>query len=124
LRSLGTPSDGPSTNFVRAAGEVANEVERIVAGMCNLGEVASGTNFCFFFLLFFGREARETLFERDGEGDEEVARVVGVDPSLDLGEPLVLFADVIAFGEVDEVGDGFGSEELEAVDDVDLGEGE
>ena len=43
-----------------------------------------------------------------------------VDPGLDLGEPLVLLADVVLLGEVDEVGDGFGGEELEGVDDVDL----
>ena len=69
------------------------------------------------------RHLREPLLERDGEGDEQVAGVVRVDPGLDLGEPFVLFADVVALGEVDEVGDGFGGEEVEAVYDVDLGRG-
>ena len=47
-----------------------------------------------------------------------------VDPGLDLGQPFVLLADVVPLGEVDEVGDWLGGEELEAVDDVDLeGEG-
>ena len=69
--------------------------------------------------LLFG-EQREALLERDGEGDERVAGVVLVDPGLDLGQPFVLLADVVALGEVDEVRDGLGGEELEAVHDVDL----
>jgi hypothetical protein len=70
-------------------------------------------------LLFVGH-GREALFECDGEGDERVAGVVGVDPAFDLGEPFVLFADVVFFGEVYEVGDGFGGEEGEGVYNFDL----
>lgn len=61
-----------------------------------------------------------------------------VDPGLDLGKPgvengirtrmrteehdgpLVLLADIVPLTEVYKVGDGLGSEQLEAVDDVDL----
>lgn len=46
-----------------------------------------------------------------------------VDPGLDLGQVLVLLADVVLFGEVDEEDDGFGGEELELVDYFDLEEG-
>ena len=35
--------------------------------------------------------------------------------------PLVLLADVILLGQVDEVGNGLGRQEHELVDDVDLG---
>ena len=72
-----------------------------------------------FLLLFLGH-VDETFFECNGEGDERVAGVVLVDPGLDLGQPLVLLADVVALGEVDEVRDGLGGEELEAVHNVDL----
>ena len=34
--------------------------------------------------------------------------------------PFVLLADIVLLAEVDEVGDGFGGEHVEAVDDVDL----
>jgi hypothetical protein len=34
--------------------------------------------------------------------------------------PLVLLADKVLFAQVDEVGDGFGGEQSEVVDDVDL----
>ena len=47
-----------------------------------------------------------------------------VDPAFDFGEPFVLFADKVAFGEVDKVGDGFSGEEVKAIDDIDLDEGE
>jgi hypothetical protein len=42
------------------------------------------------------------------------------DPLGDLGEVLVLLADVVLFREVDKEDDGFGGEEEERVDDFDL----
>ena len=72
--------------------------------------------------LLVAGHLREALLERDGERDERVARVVLVDPRLDLREPLVLLADVVALGEVHEVGDGLRGEQLQPVDDVDLEE--
>ena len=42
------------------------------------------------------------------------------DPLGDFGQVLVLLADVVALGEVDEVDDGFGGEEEEWVDYFDL----
>lgn len=44
-----------------------------------------------------------------------------LDPFGDLGEMLVLLADVVFFAEVDEVDDWFSGEEEEGVDDFDLG---
>lgn len=70
--------------------------------------------------LLLKGEDDEALLEGDGEGEELVSRVVLVDPSLDLGEPLVLLADVVPLGEVDEVGDGLGGQKLEVVDVLDL----
>lgn len=49
-----------------------------------------------------------------------ISWVVLIDPSLDLWKPLVLLADVVAFGQVDEVGDGLGRKEGERVDGLDL----
>lgn len=43
-----------------------------------------------------------------------------LDPFGDLGEVLVLLADIVFFGEIDEVYDGFGGEEEEGIDDLDL----
>jgi hypothetical protein len=70
--------------------------------------------------LFEPSFVHQPLFERDREGDEGVARIVGVDPLFDLGEPFVFPALVVCFTQVDEVDDRFGGEQHHGVDDVDL----
>ena len=52
------------------------------------------------FRIFLGRGV--LLLELDRERDHHAARVL-VDPSLDLHEPLVLLADKVLLGEVDDV---------------------
>lgn len=125
-RSLGRLqplSKRPSAHLVGTGGEVSHEIETVVAGLGDLAEsagdvVAQSGEFGRFG---FGRaELEESLFERNGEGDEKVAWVVLVDPGFDLGEPLVLASHVVLFGEVDEVDDRLGGEQLEVVDDFDL----
>ena len=88
--------------------------------MRDLGQCTLCSDLLFLLLALLIRETREALLECDGEGNEQVARVLLVDPRLDLGQPLVLLAEVVPLGEVDEVGDGLGGEEVEAVDYVDL----
>lgn len=98
-------------------------VEALVPNLHDLANLTLGAN-----LLELGGEGLgvvgklhgEALLERDREGDQEVAGGVLVDPGLDLGQPLVLLADVVALREVDQVRDGLGREEHEVVDDVDL----
>ena len=113
LWRLETFPEGPCTNLVGTGGEVSYEVETVVA--C-LGDLAKRTSDVVsergqFGSFRFGRaKCEQTLFEGDGEGDEQIAWVVLVDPSLDLGEPLVLPAYVVAFGQVDEVDDWLGGE--------------
>lgn len=120
LGRLGTSPDRPSTDLIRPTSKVPDEIERVVTGLGDLGQRASSTRGFLFLLLLFGGEANEALFEGNRERDEEISGVVLIDPGLDFGEPLVLLADKVALGEVDEVGDGLGGEELEAVDNVDL----
>ena len=95
-----------------------------VAGGGDLAQSGGDAELLELLLLLLGRRelGREALLEGDGEGDERVSRVVLVDPCLDLGQPLVLLADVVALGEVHEVGDGLRGEQLQSVDDVDLEE--
>ena len=85
--------------------------ERIDA-LAELGEV--------FLLRGLVAKREELLLERRRERNELVARVVLVDPLLDLGQPLVLLADVVALTEVDEVDDRLGGEEHHVVDHIDL----
>lgn len=46
-----------------------------------------------------------------------------VNPSLDLGKPLILLADVVPFAKVDEIGDRLSGEEVEGVDELNLNDG-
>ena len=73
---------------------------------------------------------KKLLLERRRERNEQVARVVLVNPLLDLGQPasactkkdapLVLLAGVVALAQVHEVDDRLGCEEHERVDRVNL----
>jgi hypothetical protein len=105
--------DGPCSNLVGSTGEEPDQVQTSIPSRGDLAQRAGGPSFLLAHVL-------EPLFERDREGDQEVTRVVLVDPSLDLGQPLVLLSDVVPLGQVDEVDDGLGREELETVDDLDL----
>ena len=113
-------TDGPRADLIRTASEVTDELQARVTGDGDLAQVARSADLLLLLSLLLRSHLCKTLLESDGEGDERVARVVLVDPGLDLGQPLVLLADVVALGEVDEVRDGLRGEELEAVHDVDL----
>ncbi len=102
--------------FSPLTSKVANQVEALVPGRHDLAEgVAVGARLGKLGLLVLVAETREALLEGDAERDDEVARGVGVDPLLDLDEILVLLPDVVALAQVDQVDDGLGAEELEAV---------
>jgi len=55
-----------------------------------------------------------------GDGDDWVARGVGLDPLSDLGEMFVLLADVVLLAQVDKSNNGLSGEEEERVDVLDL----
>lgn len=56
----------------------------------------------------------QLLLELDGEGDDVGALpAVLLDPRNDLGQVLALLAHVVFHGQVDQVDDGFGGDELE-----------
>ena len=110
LRSLRPSPDRPRAYLIGSTREVPDEVERRVARSGDLGQRTVRADLLLLLGALLFREQREALLERDGEGDERVAGVVLVDPGLDLGQPLVLLADVVPLGEVDEVGDGLSGE--------------
>jgi hypothetical protein len=55
-----------------------------------------------------------------GDGNDRVTWSVGLDPFGDLGEMLVLLADVVLLAQVDKGYDGLSGEEEERVDVLDL----
>ena len=121
LRRLRPLPYSPLPDLIRPRREKASQLQRLPHRQNNLGQRALRAQI-FEFLLFLARlvKAPQPFFQGDGDGDDGVARGVGFHPLGDLGEVLVLLADVVAFAEVDEVDDGFGGEEEEGVDYFDL----
>jgi hypothetical protein len=119
-----------STLHVRATasspltGEISDQIQARVTRRGDLSQGAgvdlAHTQLLGLLNLLLVRHGHEPLLERDRERDERVSRVVLVDPSLDLGEPLVLLPHKVALRQVDEVGDRLGRQQGERVDHLDL----
>ncbi|CRK18840.1 hypothetical protein BN1708_003185 [Verticillium longisporum] len=122
-RGLGAVAQGPLPDLVRAGREEAAEVERLAHLDDELGKGRVSANLLLLLEgLLLGLEAAEALLVGNGDGDDGVASGVLLDPLGDLGEMLVLLADVVTLGEVNEVDDRLGRQEEERVDDLDLRE--
>jgi hypothetical protein len=115
LRSLRALPDRPGPNLIRPTRKVPNQLQAAVPSLRNLWQRARRANLLLLLFLLCCLEWCQSFLHSDREGDERIARVVRIYPGLYLGQPFVLFADVISFREVDEVRDGFGGEELETV---------
>lgn len=120
LGSLCSLPDGPGSDFIRTTGEESNQVERSVTSRGDLAQCTGSSDLLFLLQSFFLTHVSETLLKLDREGNQEITRVVLVNPSLDLWKVLVLLADVISLRQVDKVNDGLGGEELQCVDDFNL----
>mmetsp|Transcript_99440 Transcript_99440/g.284382 ORF Transcript_99440/g.284382 Transcript_99440/m.284382 type:complete len:449 (+) Transcript_99440:93-1439(+) len=116
--------DGPRPNLRVARREVINHVQDLVAGfddarqraldrralsvavvsLASLPELSLG-------LLARCRQVPVLLFELNGHRDDS-ATSVRVHPLLNLGQPLILLPAVVPLGEVWQVDDGLGGDEL------------
>lgn len=120
LRRLRPLPNTPLPHLVRARREEAREPQRSPHRNDDLADGALDAEL-FAFLGDFGiAHAGESFLEGHREWDDDVAGTVLVDPGFDLGEVLVLLADVVFLREVDEEDNWLGGEELELVDDFDL----
>jgi hypothetical protein len=120
LRCLGALPNCPCADFIGTTSKVPDQIQASISSLSDLSECARCTGFLFGLCSLFIIQASKALLERNRERNEWITRVVGIDPSLDLGEPFVLLANVVFFGEVYEIGDGFRCQEGERVDDFDL----
>lgn len=121
LRSLGTVTNSPLTDLVSTSGEETAKVEGLAHGNNGLGQSRLATNLLALLLdLSIGLEARKTLLEGNGDGKNRLSGRVGLDPLNDLGQVLVLLAEVILLAEVGQVDDRLGGKKEERVDDLDL----
>lgn len=119
--SLNTLADGPLANLVLTSGEEATEVHGLTHGGDDLGQTGLGAQ--GLALSLSGRiivHQGQTLLKLSRDGKNGVTGGVGLDPLKDLGEVLVLLADVISLAQVDQVHNGLGSEKEQRVDDFDL----
>ena len=121
LRRFGPVPYRPLPHLVGAGGEERPELQRLAHRCDDLrqrGPRAEG--FALFFSRGFAVEAGEALFEGYGDGDDGVAWGICFDPFADFGEVLILLSEVVFLTEIDEVDDGFGGQEEERVDYLDL----
>ena len=121
LRSLGAVADGPLADLISTAREEAAQLQSLAHLQNDLGQDGlSADVLALLGNLSVGLEASETLLERDREGNDRVAGGVLLNPLDNLGKMLVLLADEVLLGKVDEEDDGLGGEEEERVDDLNL----
>lgn len=121
LRRLGASSDGPLSDLIRSNCEETAKLQGLAHLKNDLGQNRVGTNVLHLLLsLSLGLKLSKTGLVRDGDGDERVTLGVLVNPLDNLGKMLVLLADEVLFRQVDEVDNGFGSQEEERVDDLNL----
>lgn len=119
--SLNTLANGPLANLVLTSGEEATEVQGLTHGSDDLGQTGLGAQ--GLALSLSGRiimHQGQTLLKLSRDGKNGVTGGVGLDPLKDLGEVLVLLADVISLAQVDQVHNRLGSEKEQRVDDFDL----
>ena len=121
LGRLGALADGPLANLVGSRCEEAAQLEGLAHLDNELGQSGLGTHPLLLLLgLLLGLEPGQALLEGDGDGDDGVALGVLLDPLGNLGQVLVLLADVILFGQVDKIDNGLGREQEERVDNLNL----
>lgn len=122
LRGLGAVPDRPLPDLVGACGEEGAEIHGLAHRGDDLGQGGLGPDlFALLVDLLLALEPCQTVFERNGDGDDGVAWRVGLCPFGDLGQVLVLLADVVSLGQVDEVDNWLGGEEEERVNGFNLG---
>lgn len=114
-------ADGPLSDLIRAGGEKAGQVQSRAHGGDDTGQ--SGLGAQLLALLLGGgflTKQSQAFLELRRDGQQRVAGRVGVNPLLDLGEVLVLLADVVLLAQVDQVDNRLSREEEQRVDDLDL----
>eukprot|EP01084_Bolivina_argentea_P055545 101802_1 len=101
-------------------GEEVDQVDGGETSGDELGDLALGAlELLEVLLLLLGVQLLQSGLHVGTKRDHGLAGLL-VDPRLELREPLVLLADVVALGHVDEEDGGLGGEELDRVEEVDL----
>lgn len=121
LRSLCTVSDGPLSYLIGADCEEAAKVESLAHSSDDLWQRRlCAERLALLLGLLVSLESREAFFEADGNRNDWIARCVLLAPFCDLGQVLVLLADVVLLAKVDKIYDRLGRQEEQRVDSFNL----
>lgn len=113
--------DGPLPDFVCTSGEEAAQAQALTHSGDNLRQCRLGAEFLALLLSFrIGFKASQTLLERDGERDYRIASRVGLNPFRNLGDILILLANIIPLAKVDKINNRLGRQKEKWVNDFDL----
>jgi hypothetical protein len=108
LRCLGAVPYGPLPDLIGTSCKETAKVESLAHGNDDLGQDGLGTNSFLLLSRLRVRHGSEALLVRDGNGNDGVASGVLLDPLSNLGQVLVLLANVVLLAEVYEEDDGLG----------------
>ena len=121
LRRLCPISNSPLPHLICPRSEEAAKIKHLSHSRDNLGQRRLRTKLFAFLRCFrLSLESREALLESNGERQNRIAWCVLLDPFGNLRKMLVLLSDVIFLAKIDEVDDGFGRQEEERIDGLDL----
>lgn len=110
LRGFRKFSDGPAPHLVGSRGEIVDQIEGVVAGLDDLGDHGP-------LLIVLAVQLGALVLSTVGN---DLSRHVGIDEVLDLFEPLVFLVLEVGLAEVDQVDNGFGSDEAMGVEECDI----
>ena len=120
LWRLGANPYCPLSDLVGTSCEEAAKLESLAHRLNGLGKRRLGAQVLELLSCLGIRHDSKALLKLNGDGDDWVARGVGLDPLGNLGKMLVLLADVVLLAQVDKVYNGLSGEEEERVDVLDL----
>lgn len=121
LRCFRALLDGPGFHFVRTGSEEVLQLQRLVTGQDDLLQV--GGRFVVFGVFLSQRIVLKicpVVLKDAREGNDGRTGIVLVHPVLDLGQPLVLLADVVGLRQIHQIDDGLRGQEQVLVQNIDL----
>ena len=122
-RSFRPLANRPALHLVLTRRKVMNQLECSIAHRHNLVDHGRGANLLSSSIsgsLFWGASSCEHFRFKLGREWEHGASTVVSDPGLDLGQPLVLFTNVLISADVHKVDNGLGGHEEILVEHFDL----
>lgn len=120
LWRLRAVSDGPLADLISSGGEEGTEVQNLAHSSNQLWQRRLDTQGLALLLLLLLTQSRQALLKADRDWEDWVSWSVVLAPLRDLSQVLVLLADIVLLGQIDEVDDRLGGQQPQRVDMLDL----